>query len=353
MPSEKRASEFKTLTNSPPRITAPAPPPPESQISSPLPSAELAALAPHPQSPPSQITPTSDYEPAAKKVRRSRGGRVVGSQNFTDADKRRLFAIIRRIQPFGKNKWDIVGVEYNREAGFAARNTRTLVFLKRFYSAMLREELDRLNEDPLLPWAVREARIIKREIDEAVGKQDDSESCEEKDVDDGEGDEDHEFAPGVEDVHIGVPGSSSLLTPTPITAMRPASASENAILSKSHKPRAKMTISVDHATCHREDGFAKNHNGLLEKLVEAVSAPIEGSSSGPTADGVLGAALVRADARLDRMEAKNERLEAKNERLEREISELKDENRDLKLKLKLFESKLEATSSLGENAIGF
>jgi hypothetical protein len=105
-------------------------------------------------------------EPAIKKARK--GGRVVGSQGFTVADKKRAFSVIRRVQPHGPHRWHQVAVEYNREARLVNRKDRDGHYLKKYYTDRVTEGYSK--PDPLddLNWEIREATEIQLEIDRLV-----------------------------------------------------------------------------------------------------------------------------------------------------------------------------------------
>jgi hypothetical protein len=48
----------------------------------------------------------------------------VGSQSFTEKDKLRAFEIMKRMIPYGANKWDHTAAEYNKEARAHGRKER-------------------------------------------------------------------------------------------------------------------------------------------------------------------------------------------------------------------------------------
>ena len=84
-----------------------------------------------------------------------------GSQNFTKSDKLLAFAAIREVKPYGSNKWEQVARAYARSAGLMGRNARGAEELKRWYSTLCRESMEKPTGVGELRWDLAEAKQSK------------------------------------------------------------------------------------------------------------------------------------------------------------------------------------------------
>ncbi|KAH0607578.1 uncharacterized protein H6S33_002612 [Morchella sextelata] len=257
----------------------------------------------------------SPAEPLLKKIKK--GGRVPGSQNFTDADKKRAFGIIRRVQPFGSNKWDIVSTEYNRLSRELDRKDRDGDFLKKYYSDRIRDGYSKPTGDPDLNWEIQEAREIKYEIDGVLhmGKLDDSESGIAIDKE-GKNDE------LIDDNFKGLDASLTILNDDRVLP-------EHTLFDKS-VPKLKMTVE---RAKRQTPGITSQASELLNKVMSTFERE-ETAAKG--SEDVLQRALERSDIRYEKLEIRYDKLKEKLVRTQEELERMKDENHELKLQLAIW-----------------
>ncbi|KAI5812770.1 hypothetical protein BZA77DRAFT_134922 [Pyronema omphalodes] len=103
--------------------------------------------------------------PDAKKIKKGGSLRVSGSRNFRDIDKKRAFAVIRKILPYGNNMWEQVARQYSKEAKKHGRKERDAEFLKSFFMEKVKEGNAKPTRSRGMSWDVAEACGIQAEIE--------------------------------------------------------------------------------------------------------------------------------------------------------------------------------------------
>ncbi|KAI5812718.1 hypothetical protein BZA77DRAFT_323502 [Pyronema omphalodes] len=309
--------------------------------------APFAFTSPTPASPASSAFPTATGQlsiipvdpacPEPKKIKK--GGRLSGSQNFKDADKKRAFAVIRKILPCGSDMtmWEEVARQYSKEAKEHGRKERDAGFLKRFFMGKIKEGKGKSTGSLNIPWDVAEARDIRAGIegDIHMGSPNDatvesaSEWEEDRDDDDGEDLDDAEddgLENDSETQHTGRLNGSMM----PILKMPKTTATRSVSPVKVKMLMEQSSRQTDN------DEICSKASLLLDKMMAEFGG--EGSAGGDSA-------LERAEARYEKLEKRYEKLEERMEKLEHNYEKLRDENAvlvrenmELKVKVLLLEA---------------
>ncbi|KAI5812238.1 hypothetical protein BZA77DRAFT_149294 [Pyronema omphalodes] len=232
--------------------------------------------------------------PAAKRTKK--GGRLSGSQNFKDTDKRRALAIIRQVRPFGSNMWEQVAIQYSKQAQEYDRKERDGDFLKKFFMDKVKEGKSKPTGCPDMPWDVKEVREIWADIEGSIHMSvlDDpvpgSPTVWDEAKEDDEDEEDEEDTAGK--TH-GNPASQSMAS-------------------------GKMTMSIQRSSRPNNQGLASKASEFLDKIITGFDGP-----------GTVDPSLGRAQAQYDKLEQRYEKLEEKMDKMGEMNGRLQDENKEL------------------------